>query len=79
MFPSHVIQKNLDTLSPPQVNISPIVLLLSSAGCGSPQGDVLEYVQNTPCLEAVLLCLPAVLVTNETTTCGLITPQVMHV
>ncbi|KAL5247271.1 hypothetical protein ACHWQZ_G019214 [Mnemiopsis leidyi] len=58
-----------------QVNISPIVLLLSSAGCGSPQGDVLEYVQNTPCLDAVLLCLPAVLITNETTTCGLITPQ----
>ena len=51
----------------------------SSAGRGSPQGDVLENVQNTPCLEAVLLCLPAVLVTNETTTCGLITPQVFIV
>ena len=60
----------------PQIDVSPIVLLLGSAGCGSPQGDVLEYVQNTPDLDAVLFCLPAVLVTNETTTCGLITPQV---
>ena len=59
-----------------QVNISPIVILLTTEGYGCPQGDIIEYTQNTRGLEAVLVSLPGVSVINESTTCGLINPQV---